>query len=76
MKTSLLSIAVALLAICAAVPLFLMGVGLEMNSTGSSNMFLKIATWSVMALVAQPIVVIPAVIAKSIIVGAARLVTK
>jgi hypothetical protein len=74
MKTILLSLLLSVGTIGACIPLFLLGVGLEMNSAGSGASFITVATWVVMALIAQPIVVAPYVLIRTAIRGAVRVV--
>jgi hypothetical protein len=58
----------------ACVPLFLFGVGLEMNSPGSGQSFVIIVTWIAMALIAQPILVAPYVLISAAVRGMIRVV--
>ena len=74
MKTTLLSLILSALAACASVPLFLFSAGLEMNSPGSGVAFVEVATWVVMALIAQPVLVVPFVIIRALVGAGARLI--
>jgi hypothetical protein len=74
MKTILLSLLLSVATIGACIPLFLLGVGMELNAAGSSAGCITVATWVAMILIFQPIIVAPIVIIRAAVVCAMRLV--
>jgi hypothetical protein len=76
MKTILLSLLLAVATVGACVPAFLFGFGMELNAAGSSTGFVTVATWIAMILIGQPVVVIPLVIVRGILVGGFRLLKR
>ena len=74
MKTTLLSLILSALAVCAAIPLFLFSTGLEMNSPGSGVAFVQVAAWVTLGLIAQPVLVVPFVMIRALVGAGARLI--